>query len=134
MDNGFTGGNIERVITQVAEPVRKTGTHVEIRSSPADLPDVCPSTLMGTSPCIAAAIFFSSPDEGPGGKWNYTIKADGSLGGLKIRTNDNDNDAQIYALPFQHAVDWAIASLNDTTDDAVIQQEVCNREKGTRGS
>ena len=83
---------------------------------------------MGVSPCIVAAVFFSSPNEGPDGRWNYTIKADGSLGGFRIRTTDTDNDAEIYTIPFQHAVDWAIASLNETVDDAVLQKEVRNRD------
>ncbi|KAL1957039.1 hypothetical protein VTO42DRAFT_6416 [Malbranchea cinnamomea] len=124
VNNGFTGGDIDRVINQVAQPVRESGKLVEILSSPDELSDTCRSSLMGTSSCIVAAVFFSSPEEGPGGRWNYTIKADGALGGMKIRTDETDNDAQIYILPFQHAVDWAIASLNDTVDDTVLEQEV----------
>lgn len=97
---------------------------MEILSSPEQLLDTCKSTLLGTSYCIAAAVFYSSPNEGPGEKWNYTLKADGSLGGGKIRTTDTDNDAEIYVLPFQHAVDWAIASVDDTVDRDLPQQEV----------
>ncbi|KMP03755.1 LOW QUALITY PROTEIN: ATP-binding cassette sub-family protein A member 2 [Coccidioides immitis RMSCC 2394] len=124
VNNGFTGGAIDRVIARVAEPVRSGGKNVEILSSPDQLADACKSTLLGTSYCIAAAVFYSSPTEGPDEKWNYTLKADGSLGGGKIRTTDIDNDAEIYIIPFQHAVDWAIASVDDTNDGGLPQQEV----------
>ncbi|PGH05330.1 hypothetical protein GX51_03051 [Blastomyces parvus] len=124
VNNGFTGGDIERVITQVAAPVRESGKIVEIISSPDTLSDACRSTLRGTSPCVVAGVFYSSPSEGPDKRWNYTIKADGSLGGFKIRADATDNDAQIYVLPFQHAVDWAIASLNDTVKESVLDQEI----------
>ena len=56
-------------------------------------------------------MFFSSPDEGPTGKWNYTIRADGALES-KIVTDSNTNDVEIYVLPLQHAIDFAIAGLN----------------------
>lgn len=124
VNNGFTGGDIDRVIEKVAEPIRSSGKKVEILASPEELLDTCKSTLLGTSYCVAAAIFHSSPDEGPGDKWNYTLKADGSLGGGKIRTSATDNDAEIYVLPFQHAVDWAIASIDDTVNRDFSQQEV----------
>ena len=124
VNNGFTGGDIDRVIEQVAEPVRDSGMSVETLSSPSEIPDVCRNSLQRVSTCIAGAIFYSSPEEGEHGQWNYTINADASLGGLKIRTDDVDNDAQIYILPFQHAIDWAIASLNETTRDASLKQEV----------
>ncbi|EER27748.1 ABC transporter domain containing protein [Coccidioides posadasii C735 delta SOWgp] len=124
VNNGFTGGAIDRVIARVAEPVRSSGKKVEILSSPDQLADACKSTLLGTSYCIAAAVFYSSPTEGPDEKWNYTLKADGSLGGGKIRTTDIDNDAEIYIIPFQHAVDWAIASVDDTNNGGLPQQEV----------
>ncbi|WEW56055.1 hypothetical protein PRK78_001490 [Emydomyces testavorans] len=122
VNNGFNGGNIDNVIAQVAGPVKLGGKKVELLSSPSQLPDTCKSTLRGTSSCIVAAVFYSSPNEGSGGRWNYTIKADGSLGQGKIRTTDSDNDAEIYILPFQHAVDWAIASVE--SPDSVPQQQV----------
>lgn len=124
VNNGFTGGDIDKVIEQVAEPVRDSGMFVEVLSSPSQVPDVCRSSLQGVSTCIAGAIFFSSPEEGEQGQWNYTINSDASLGGFKIRTGDLDNDAQLYILPFQHAIDSVIASLNETTGDASLNREV----------
>lgn len=122
VNNGFAGGDIDRVIAQVAEPVRDNGMFVEILSSDAELTDACRSTLQGTSACVVSAVFFSSPEEGQQGQWNYTIKADMALGGMKIRTDKTDNDAQLYILPFQHAIDWAIASNNETTSDSLPEQ------------
>lgn len=124
VNNGFKGGDIDRVIARVAKPIESSGKKVERLSSPSQLQDSCKSTLLGTTYCVAAAVFWSSPSEGPGKKWNYTLKADGSLGGGKIRTPAKDNDAQIYVLPFQHAVDWAIASVNGTSDDSPPPEKV----------
>jgi ATP-binding cassette, subfamily A (ABC1), member 3 len=115
VDNGFTGGDIEQVINQIAGPARQEGTQVEIISNEGDLANICRNSLRGTSSCIAAAVFFSSPTEGEDGKWNYSIRADGALG-RKIVVDSNTNDVEIYALPLQHAVDFAIAGLNSSSD------------------
>ncbi|PGH12947.1 hypothetical protein AJ79_03920 [Helicocarpus griseus UAMH5409] len=114
VNNGFTNGAIDRVIAQVAEPVIASGKKVDILSSPAELADACRSTLRGTSSCIVGAVFFSSPEEGPQGMWNYSIRADRALGS-KIDVTSKDNDAQVVVLPFQHAVDRAIASVNGSS-------------------
>ncbi|KAK2811523.1 hypothetical protein FQN50_002146 [Emmonsiellopsis sp. PD_5] len=121
--NGFSGGDIERVIAQVARPAKASGIKVDILSSLPELSDSCRSTLRGTSTCIAAAVFFSSPEEGPGGIWNYSIRADRALG-MSIDVTKSDNDAQIVVLPFQHAIDWAIASLNMTSNADALPKEV----------
>lgn len=121
VNNGFTNGNIQKVIDQVADPARRHGDKVLIISSETDLQETCRTTLRGTSSCIAAAVFHSSPTEGPGGLWNYSIRADGSLGS-KIDTEKSNNDQQIYILPFQHAIDRAIAQTNGSGDNDVPSQ------------
>lgn len=118
VNNGFTNGDIQKVIEQVAEPAQKHGDSVLTISSETDLQDTCRTTLRGTSSCIAAAVFYSSPTEGPGGLWNYSIRADGSLGD-KINTEKSNNDQQIYILPFQHAIDQAIARTNGSGDNSL---------------
>ncbi|KAK2756497.1 hypothetical protein FQN54_005390 [Arachnomyces sp. PD_36] len=123
VNNGFHGGDIERVIDKLSEPVKATGKKVEILSSPEALRDICQNTLMGVSTCVGAAVFYSSPDEGPDGTWNYSIRADGALG-TTIDVNDNNNDAQLYSLPLQRAVDFAIASINGTINQDALPQEV----------
>lgn len=123
VNNGFTDGNIQQVINQVAKPARQRGDDVAILSSEGNLRDTCRSSLRGTSSCIAAAVFYSSPDEGPGGRWNYSIRADGSMGD-RINTDESNNDQEIYLLPLQHSIDWAIAHANTSIDSNDIPDEV----------
>ena len=123
VDGGFVGGDIERVIERVAEPVRRAGKKVRVLESADELLDGCPTSINGISNCFGAVVFHSSPDEGPGGMWNYTLRADAALG-YRIDTRKTDNEVQIYAIPLQHAVDFAIASLSDTVDDAALPSEV----------
>jgi ATP-binding cassette subfamily A (ABC1) protein 3 len=123
VNGGFTGGDIEQVINDVAAPLRDSGKQIITLSQEAELSSLCRNTLRGTSTCIAAAVFFSSPSEGLGGRWNYSIRADGGLES-KIVTDSTTNDVQIYALPLQHSVDFAIARLNKTLDPTSLPNEV----------
>lgn len=107
----------------MAGTARSTGKDIQILEQETELLSVCRSTLAATSSCIAAAVFFSSPHEGPDGKWNYSIRADGALERKIVVTSDK-NDVEIYALPLQHAIDFAIAGLNTTIDRAVLPDEV----------
>lgn len=86
---------------------------VQILQDPAAVLDVCPSSLRGVTPCFAAVEFTSSPSEGTGGVWNYTIRADGTFS-TSIFVDRTNNPAEIYVLPLQHAIDSAIATLNGT--------------------
>ncbi|EGE05352.1 ATP-binding cassette sub-family protein [Trichophyton equinum CBS 127.97] len=113
VNNGFEDGDIARVIERVSMPVRASGKSVTVLSSTNAVQDICKSSILGTSSCVAVAVFASSPTEGNGGRWNYTIKADGALG-KNIDVESTTNDAQTYILPFQHEIDWAIASVNGT--------------------
>ena len=123
VDNGFTGGHIEQVIRQVAETVRASGKTVNIVSKEDDLLSICRSSLRGVTPCFGGAVFYSSPTEGPGGMWNYSLRADGGLG-TKIDTTQDNNDAQIYPMPLQHAIDFTIASLDTTIDQNALPKQV----------
>lgn len=123
VNNGLTGGNIDKVIRQVAEPARAVGKIVKILSDETELQTVCRNSLRGVSTCYAAAVFYASPTEGKGGIWNYTIRADGSLG-TKIDTTNAKNDAEIYVLPLQHSIDFTIASLNTTVNHSALPQQV----------
>ncbi|KAL9064141.1 MAG: hypothetical protein Q9157_007942 [Trypethelium eluteriae] len=114
VNNGHTGGQIQNVIDQVSNTVKGAGKNVQVVGSDVELLTVCRSSLRGASDCFAAASFVSSPTEGAGGIWNYTIRADGALG-AKIFVNRNDNDAEIYVLPFQHAIDATIASVDNSS-------------------
>ena len=123
VNSGFTGGDIEQVINNIAEPARQAGTQVEFIANEVDLANICRNSLRGTSSCIAAAVFYSSPTEGQDGGWNYSIRADGALGS-KIVVDSDTNDVEIYALPLQHAIDSAIAGLNTSSDVTPLPSEV----------
>jgi ABC-type multidrug transport system ATPase subunit len=119
VDNGLTGGDIERVINSLAAIVTRAGKKAEILHDPVELLTICRSNLRGVTPCYAAVVFESSPTEGNGGLWNYTLRADGSLGLGKIDVEKNSNDAQIYLFPFQHAIDSEISKLENGDPGAV---------------
>ncbi|KAL8691945.1 MAG: hypothetical protein Q9218_002927 [Villophora microphyllina] len=123
VNNGFTGGDIERVIDQVADTAKAAGKTVQITPHEDDLLTSCRSSLRGVSHCYGAAVFFASPTEGPGGIWNYSLRADGGLG-FKIDITNAGNDVEIYPLPLQHAIDFAIASQNATIDQSALPRSV----------
>lgn len=121
VNNGLTGGDISRVISQLSQPITAQGKDVQVLGNENQLLETCHSSIRGVSQCFVAVSFVSSPTEGPGGFWNYTIRADGSFGG-EIFVNSRSNDAEIYALPMQHAVDNAIASLNGTSLPSTVDE------------
>jgi ATP-binding cassette subfamily A (ABC1) protein 3 len=92
-------------------------------SDPTDVLTTCRSSLRGVTQCFAAVEFVSSPSEGSGGVWNYTLRADGALGQV-IDVQSPNNDGEIYLLPLQHAVDYAIASINSTVNQAALPSSV----------
>lgn len=114
INNGYSGGAIDDIIANLSTTVKAQGLTAVTLDTNDDLLSTCKSSIRGVSPCFAAISFHGSPSEGSGGVWNYTLRADGSLGG-RIYVDSNSNDAEIYALPIQHAVDAAIASMNGTT-------------------
>lgn len=116
VNNGLRGGDIDRVIEQVAAPIRAAGKTVQVLERDNELLATCQSSLRGISTCFAAAVFWSSPSEGPLPAddqeriWNYTLRADGALGRV-IDVRKDSNDPQIYTIPFQHAIDSSIATV-----------------------
>ncbi|KAI1078069.1 P-loop containing nucleoside triphosphate hydrolase protein [Whalleya microplaca] len=118
VNNGLVGGDIDRVIDTISTTVTGAGKNATRLTDINGLAYACRSTLRGVSPCYGAVVFHSSPSEGEGGLWNYTLRADGALG-AKIDTTRDDNSAQVYTLPLQRAVDAAIASL--TSNDGQPQ-------------
>lgn len=111
------------VINQVADQVKAQGVTVKILSQQEDLLTTCRSSIRGVSSCYGAAVFYGSPTEGPGGIWNYSLRADGGLGN-KIDTTNANNDPEVYALPLQHAIDFAIAGQNTTIDQSALPSQV----------
>jgi hypothetical protein len=105
---GPRDGDIDKVIADVAASAKTTGKLVELLYNPDDLLTVCRSALSGVTKCFGAAEFHSSPNEG--GVWNYTLRNDGAFGG-SINVKKNNNDAEKYSIPLQHAIDAAIATV-----------------------
>ena len=122
VDNGFTGGDIDRVINAVAASANGKAKVVRLSNETALL-DTCKSSLRGATYCYGAIVFQSSPNEGSGGLWNYTIRADGAFGS-KIDVGKTTNDVEVYLLPLQRAVDYAIAGLNTTIDQSALPSTV----------
>ncbi|KAH7336665.1 hypothetical protein BKA65DRAFT_432400 [Rhexocercosporidium sp. MPI-PUGE-AT-0058] len=123
VNNGLAGGDIDRVIDSLAETASAAGAKVARLRTGSELLDTCRSSLRGATTCYGAIVFQSSPTEGNGGLWNYTLRADGAFG-ERIYVERSTNDAQIYLLPLQRAVDFAIASLNTTIDQASLPETV----------
>ena len=108
VNSGFIGGDISRVIDEVSEPFRQAGKRVITINSQSEVSNVCLSSDRGSSNCFAAAMFVSSATEpSPESVWNYTLRADSTLG-KTVNVESPHNDAQIYLQPFQAAIDTAI--------------------------
>jgi ATP-binding cassette subfamily A (ABC1) protein 3 len=122
VNGGFSGGDIDGVINNVASLVPSTHNVVRL-SNPNDILTTCRSTLRGITQCYGAVVFSSSPTEGPSGLWNYTLRADGAIGGT-LNVFSNTNDAETYLLPLQRAVDYAIANRNTTVDHSALPSKV----------
>ncbi|KAI1821312.1 hypothetical protein F4861DRAFT_476258 [Xylaria intraflava] len=118
LNSGLAGGDIDRVIDTLADQVTGAGKNAVKLSQPSELTSLCRSSLRGSSSCYGAVVFNSSPNEGNGGVWNYTLRADSALG-TRIFVNEDKNDAQVYSLPLQRAVDAAIANLAASRDPSV---------------
>ena len=123
VNNGFTGGDIGTVINKESDQFKAGGVTVKILSEKEDLLTTCRSSIRGVSSCYGAAVFYGSPTQGPGGIWNYSLRADGGLGN-KIDTTNANNDEEVYVLPLQHAIDFAIARQNTTIDQSVLPDQV----------
>ncbi|KAI4190445.1 MAG: hypothetical protein LQ346_004915 [Caloplaca aetnensis] len=111
VNSGYSGRQIDELITLLAKPLRDAGADVRIVSDEDALFDLCPSSLTGLSRCFGAATFEASPTEGPGGVWSYVARMDAGLG-VSLYVNRDDNDAQKFVLPFIHVIDAGIASLS----------------------
>lgn len=107
---GPTGGDIDKAINIIASKAKgNNGQIVQILHDPNELLTLCKSSLSGVTKCYGAAEFYSSPSEG--GIWNYTIRVDGAHG-YKVNMKNNKNDAEVFVIPLQHAVDSAIAEVS----------------------
>ncbi|KAF5000749.1 hypothetical protein FGRMN_1517 [Fusarium graminum] len=130
VNNNLGGGDIDQVLENVQKQFNNAaeskGVDFEVAhvKTEDELTGICPSNLRGVSRCFGAIVMTSSPDEGPGGIWNYTIRADGAFVSAAAKFNiDKKNDQQVYLIPLQHAVDSAIASLKNASNSLDSVQE-----------
>ena len=114
-----SGGDIDRVIQLITQPLSSSGKTIKIFDNSLDMIEACQSSLQGTTKCYGAIVFSSSPNEGPYGLWNYTIRSDAAFGS-NVDMSKTTNDVEIYQLPLQRAVDAAIASVNSTGDAVAV--------------
>lgn len=125
VNNGYTGGDIESIIKIVSARVESAGKTVEVVEASVDLLTSCASSLRGATTCFGAASFHSSPTEGDGGIWNYTLRSDGVFG-ERIYVDRTNNDVELYTLPFQRAIDQAIGSLTATETTTSLGSNTIN--------
>ncbi|KAF4123088.1 ABC-type branched-chain amino acid transport system, ATPase component [Geosmithia morbida] len=131
VDSGLAGGAIDRVIDAVAKPFEAAGLNATRLSSQDDVGYVCSSSSQGDSNCFGAAIFHSSPDEGPGNEWNYTLRGDRTFG-RSFQVDTGRNDAEIYTLPLQRAIDMAIAGTGSDSLDGTEQWPFTDQTESER--
>ncbi|OAQ57587.1 ABC transporter [Pochonia chlamydosporia 170] len=126
VNNGFTGGNIDLVLEKIANAVTTDGSMDLVRvSHENDLVTTCRSSLRGVTACFCAVVMRSSPNEGPGGLWNYTIRTDAVFWSepVKFDVDKSVNVEQVYILPMQKAVDAIIANINGSNSDPLAKTE-----------
>jgi ABC-type multidrug transport system ATPase subunit len=125
VNNGFSGGDIDRALSRFEDQVDDSGTGTQVIRvrNEDDIYRECRSSLRGVTTCFCAIIMYSSPSEGDGNIWNYTIRTDAEFASSPVRVeiDDNDNPVQVYILPVQRTIDGIIASLNDTADSSVLE-------------
>ncbi|KAI9772575.1 MAG: hypothetical protein M1839_002457 [Geoglossum umbratile] len=123
VNGGFEGGDIERVINRSMAVVEGKGKIVKVLKNETELVDTCRNSLRLVSVCFGAVVFHSSPTEGPGGIWNYTLRTDAALGS-RFDYRKSTNDVEIYVIPLQNTVDTIIASINTTIDHSSLPSKV----------
>lgn len=119
-------GDVAELIDAVSKTVKDAGKTAKQYTSMEELSQDCvPRGLDdGDSKCYGAVVFLSSPTQGTDfsqkGTWNYTIRADPS-GGFEDVTRDQNN-AEVYVIPLQHAIDAEIVRRSRSGQDTTIPQ------------
>ncbi|PNS14412.1 ATP-binding cassette sub-family A member 1 [Sphaceloma murrayae] len=103
--NGL-GPEVQQIIDDISPALRAGGVNPVVVETDDEILTICPSTVRGTTPCFAGVRFESTPSNGS--RWSYVIRADGAFR-QNIFVDRDTNDAQIYVLPLQYAIDNAIA-------------------------
>ncbi|UNI22712.1 hypothetical protein JDV02_008574 [Purpureocillium takamizusanense] len=124
ISNGHQGGSIETVLDSVARETTDYGAPMTVvrLADESSLSNECRSSLRGVTNCYCALVMRSSPNEGSGGIWNYTIRTDAAMweSPVKINVDSTTNMEEIYLLPMQRAVDTIIARLNGSNTNNAL--------------
>lgn len=123
VSNGMQG-DVSELIDALSKTIKDAGKTPKQFNSIQELSRDCVSNGVDDGPkCFGAVVFLSSPEQGtdlsPKGTWNYTIRGDPS-GGFTDVTQDRNN-AEIYIIPLQRAVDAEIVSRS-RSDQASFPQ------------
>ena len=127
VDRGLQGENIRYVIDSLRDMATNGGRTVRIANDDSQIAGLCPSSSKGSTDCFAAVDFWSSPDQGPGQLYNYTIWNDWVIQGARV--DRDDNAIQLYLLPLQRAIDSLISERNNGTrlPDTILQYPYTTR-------
>jgi ABC-type multidrug transport system ATPase subunit len=127
VNSGLIGGDIDRVLDRLETDIGRTETGVRtVRlENEDDVARECRSTLRGVTTCFNAVVMRSSPDEGDGGLWNYTIRTDAAFAASPrtVEVGKGGNPQQVYLMPMQHAVDTIISQLDDPDADPLADTQ-----------
>ncbi|KAJ6439693.1 ABC transporter [Purpureocillium lavendulum] len=125
ISNGHDGGHIETVLDFIARQTTEYGSPMSVvrLKDERELSSECRSSLRGVTNCYCALVMRSSPNEGRGGIWNYTIRTDAAMweSPVKINVDSANNMEEVYLLPMQRAVDTVIARLNGSNTSPLAQ-------------
>jgi ATP-binding cassette, subfamily A (ABC1), member 3 len=123
VNNGLSRGGIDNVLDRFETAIGEASPGMEVIriENEREISRHCRSSLRGVTTCFGAVVMRSSPDEGSGGIWNYTIRTDAEFASspFRIDVESTSNPPQIYLLPVQKAVDAIIARVEDSNPDAL---------------
>ena len=116
VNNLHNDGEIDRLFDRFEDAAAVPGSPVRIIRVPDEyvLARECESSSRGVTGCFGAVVMHSSPSEGNGGLWNYSIQADAALTDVYESSVDRTNNVpQVYFFPLQQALDSLIATIDD---------------------
>lgn len=104
------GSDVAKVVSTITGPLNSS-QNVVYTNDNSNLVTLCGEGFKGVSDCFAAVVFYDSPLTTGGSRiWNYTIRFDSAMNGMKFNYNQYNNDPQSVMLPFQVAIDNAITN------------------------
>ncbi|KAJ4347964.1 uncharacterized protein N0V89_009336 [Didymosphaeria variabile] len=124
VSNGMQG-DVSELIDALSKTINDAGKTAKRYDTTRQLTQDCVPNGVDDGPkCYGGVVFLASPDQGTNqsakGTWNYTIRGD-STGGFTDVTQDNNN-AEVYLIPLQRAVDEEIVARSRSGQDGSFSQ------------